>query len=458
MNQWKNKAKMQIKFLVFITIVVLVLLQIEVLKNYSFTIMKIEYNIGCIFSTLLVLLLILYFFIKNLKNEKIIEIDEKSFLIEKKIKDDFVRKISHEIRTPLNAIIGFSQLLGVEENKDETEIYIDRIRNSAFHLLGLVNDILDVSKLTSNKTIFRNDIIDVKKVIEKNINELKILAEKNKLVLKSNISSDIPKEIILDEIKFNQILKNILGNATKFTHSGSITIRLRRGTTEDTQEFLKFEIIDTGIGIKEPDVNLIFEKFKQFENELNVEGSGLGLSIVKELIEKMNGEIKAHSKYETGTIIAFTLPLVEVNTLNYQELGIFDNIKFNIRLEEKKILVVEDNEINILLLKGIFKNLKMNNISYAKDGIDALKMISENNYDIILLDIIMPRLDGVETIKKIRTMFNCAELPVIAMTANVLSEQLETYKEVGFNDCISKPLDIELMVKTLCLNLHIQEN
>ncbi len=367
------------------------------------------------------------------------------------LKSAFLANMSHEIRTPLNAILGFSRLLINKEISDiQRREYSEYITNSANNLLHLIRDIIDVSKIEAGKINIEKDVCFVNKILK----ELKITFEKEKqikqkddieLILKMAIHE--PKFAIkTDPFRFNQIFINLLGNALKFIESGNIEF----GYSMPNQEFLQFYVKDTGIGIPANKSDLIFSRFGQIINKKikNPAGTGLGLSITKHLIEKLGGEIWFESELNIGTTFYFTLPFDEITIVNSKK-GI--NIKDKLTQFDNSlnILSVEDDQLNMILfveiLSAYTKKIK---IDEAKNGYEALDKLNEKDYDLIIMDIRMPELDGYETTKYIREKFKKpkSETPILGLSAHEFNEEIEDGRLSGMNDFLLKPIDAEKLI------------
>jgi len=376
------------------------------------------------------------------KLEKIlIEAKEKAKESEK-IKSNFIANISHEIRTPLNAILGFTDIL-LEEIQNSNHIsYLDMIQSSGKLLLSIIDDILDLSKIESGTIKIITEVFNLKNLMENSYNRCLILIKKSgkDISLSCEIDPKIPENLYGDLHRLEQVLSNLLMNAVKFTPSGHI----RFGVNLRNDYSLEFFVEDTGIGIPQDHIKTIFDRFTQVDTESKriFGGTGLGLTISKMIIEMMGGEIYVRSKPGEGSKFIFTLPYspaVELKNTKIQ--------KEKNKPEGNKILIVEDNAINRTLLSKILEKAGYNIVA-ASDGFEAIKIFqNENSFDLVLMDIQMPGIDGVETLKMMRDIEKETSLeksvPIIAISAHVMPEDIEKFLNSGFMDYVGKPFNRE---------------
>ncbi|HOT77489.1 MAG TPA: PAS domain S-box protein, partial [Candidatus Wallbacteria bacterium] len=365
-------------------------------------------------------------------------------------KSEFLANISHEIRTPLNGVIGFTEILMNTPLKDDQIDYVKTIKNSSMILLKLINDILDFSKIESGKLELEEIDFDLELVCYEVCEMISFIVINKPIEILCNIDSEIFSYFKGDAIKIKQILINLLGNSSKFTEKGEISLLVNKLEDSGDQVKLHFCVKDTGIGIEEDKLDIIFETFKQVDGSITRKygGSGLGLSICKKLVNFMKGEIWVESRPHEGSAFHFTLWL--------KKPGASHNADFLIdeKLKNKKILIVDDNEANIEILARV---LKMSGFKAegASNGEDALKMIEARNsqgahYDLIVLDIQMPGMDGYETAKKIRKseFESIKAVPVLAFST-LFDKNIKKFIEAGFNGFLPKPIRRQKTLDTI---------
>jgi signal transduction histidine kinase/ActR/RegA family two-component response regulator len=357
-----------------------------------------------------------------------------------KAKQLFLAKMSHEIRTPMNAILGFAKLLEESIQGKEEQEYIRIIIKSGDDLLVILNDILDFSRMEAGKIIFESMPICLRDIIPLNIRMME--PKQKNIEITYRIDEKIPEIILGDSVRLNQILLNLISNAIKFTEKGSVSISVT--CVEDNKDsiLLDFGVKDTGIGIPLEKQAKIFESFEQGANDTarRFGGAGLGLSIVKQLVNLQNGEIFVKSKPGFGSDFHFRLSFLKfkdnVNTLIPKKTKTIIQNGNGIR-----VLVVEDNLINQMLVLKVLKKQGFE-IDVAENGLIALKKYENNDFDIILMDVQMPEMDGYEATQKIRALKTYKkDIPIIAMTAHTIKGEYEHCIEIGMNDFISKPFD-----------------
>lgn len=361
-------------------------------------------------------------------------------------KQQFLANMSHEIRTPMNSIIGMANLLTHSELDDLQKKYLNIIRKSSENLLVIINDILDLSKIEAGKMEFEKINFLLSDVIEMVFHSLHYQAEDKQLLLTFSIDEQLPKALKGDPVRLNQILVNLTGNAIKFTEKGSVTISAKLLSESDRNVIVDFAVTDTGIGIPEDKLNTIFESFSQASSDTTRKfgGTGLGLTISKQLIELQGGSIYVHSRYGAGTTFAFKLSY-EIGSA--EEIGkkmLNESDVSPEQLRGLKILLVEDNQFNqIVAVDTLEELLKDVSIDIAENGKEALVKLQANEYDVVLMDIQMPEMDGFEATQKIRKTFSSPKnkTVIIAMTANVTRDEVDKCFEAGMNEYIAKPFD-----------------
>ena len=391
-------------------------------------------------------------FLLQEKTNRILSNDAKKERYANNAKTEFLSKISHDIRTPINGIIGMAKI--AEENvtsKKKVLECLNKITTASNHLFSLINDVLDVSAIEKNKLVIENDTLNIDKMIEDIVAIISYQAEsKNqKVIVNKNI-----KHIYVnsDEIHLKQVLTNVLSNSVKFTDCyGKIQIDIDEKEVDDNNSIFKFVIKDNGIGMDKTLINCIYEPFIQGKNSRannNYCGSGLGMSIVKGLVDKMNGTIEVESKVNEGSKFTIVLPIsTNVEIKNKEE------VTSSKSLENKKVLIVDDNDINLDVIDYIVKKHGMKTV-LVKNGFTAYQMIKsskENEYDMILMDILMPVMDGLETTRKIRELdrSDLKNIPIIGITANAYAQDEKKSLDAGMNAHISKPIIEEKLINEM---------
>lgn len=379
----------------------------------------------------------------NLLKDKNTELQEAKEKAEKasQAKAQFLSTITHELRTPMYTVTGLTHLLLEEDPKPEQREHLNSLKFSGEYLLSLINNILDLNKLEASKVELEKVPFNLKKRVDSVIISLKKSAEVKNNTLTLEYDPSIPDEIIGDSLKISQILINLISNSIKFTENGQIWVRIKVTERDPNQVFILFEVEDTGDGISKKKQNVIFESFSQGSLQINRKygGTGLGLSIVKNLLELMGSKINLESKLGEGSKFWFTLPYNYVEASDSIAVDSINNIEVILDEEmfkDKSILIVEDNKINQMITKKILEKKDMV-CTVVDNGVDAIRLTKENNFDVILMDIHMPGISGIEATKKIRE-FN-KTIPIIALTAVTIEENLEEFYRAGFSEFIPKP-------------------
>lgn len=394
------------------------------------------------------------------------DVTERQLLHEKEVnsekeanraKSDFLSRVSHDIRTPINSISGMNEMI-LRENKDAAiQEYAIYIKEAVEVLTGLINDVLDYSKIEAGKMTLVNRAYHTGEILDSVVDMVRLQAEKKGLTLKCCISKELPAVLLGDDVKLRQILLNLLSNAVKYTSQGFVTFSVRGETDERGDFSLLVEVKDTGIGIKKEDIPKLFSAFERFEEVKNhsIQGTGLGLNITTRFLHMMGSKLEVESEYGLGSIFSFRLPQQVVD--NSPILADRKEIKklagaFHTTFQkpEARILVVDDNLVNRKVFMGLLKETLVQ-IDQAESGEQCLKLVQENHYDLIYLDHMMPGMDGMETLQKMGELENsqCRETPVIMLTANTLEGSRERYLEAGFADFLAKPISPEVLEQSL---------
>ncbi|MGB5420120.1 ATP-binding response regulator [Algibacter sp.] len=383
------------------------------------------------------------------KNGELIIAKEKAELASK-TKANFLSTVTHELRTPLYAVTGLSNMLLDENPRPEQVQHLKSLKFSGDYLLTFINDILQINKIEANKVDIEPESFSLKKKIKNIVLALNNSALDNNVKIHFEYDKNLPEFFIADQLKISQILINLIGNSIKFTKDGDIWIRVYKIEEAGEIYTLRFEIEDNGIGISQEKQDHMFESFSQGSIQINRKygGTGLGLSIVKGLIDILKGKIYVKSELEVGTTFYFEIPLEYTNIKEAAEnkVAYFDGNASDLDLSQVKILVVEDNKINQMITKKILTKMELK-CDIVDNGEEAVERIKANNYNIILMDIHMPGISGIEATKRVREFDK--DLTIFALTAVTIEDKMHEFDEAGFTDIIPKPFKQEEFEKKL---------
>lgn len=365
-------------------------------------------------------------------------------------KSNFLANMSHEIRTPINAIMGMNEMV-LRESKDEViREYAVNIQSASKTLLSLINDILDFSKIEAGKMEIVEVPYQVADFFNDVVNMTEIKAQQKQLDFQVEIDAELPSVLCGDEVRNRQVIVNILNNAVKYTQQGMVKL-LVEGIWEENAFVLKMQVTDSGIGIKKEELDKLFVGFQRLDLKQNrsIEGTGLGLAITQSLVEQMNGRIEVSSEYGKGSV--FTVYLIQ-EIIDDSPIGEFrrkpdtpvqqkQGDRESFAAPDARVLVVDDNEMNLAVVKALLKKTEIQ-VTTCMSGMECLEWAEKEHFDVILLDHMMPDMDGIETLARLKQSDNqCTSVPVIALTANAIVGAKEEYLQAGFSDYLSKPIE-----------------
>jgi len=380
----------------------------------------------------------------KLVEERTTDLQNKNLELERtqKFKEQFLANMSHEIRTPMNAILGMTNLVLETPLSEKQKNYLSGIQKASDNLLHIINDILDFSKVEAGKMELEKIDFSIRDVIEQVVTTLRYRAEEKGIEILSSVSADVPDVLIGDPVRLYQVLINLSGNAVKFTKKGSVQIDVVKESATGKSSRIKFSIIDTGIGIPPDKIDSVFESFSQAHSSdtRKYGGTGLGLSISKQLVELMEGEISIESKINSGTTFSFTLALPLGSKEKLRQKKTSGKVDGSI-LNGLKILLVEDNADNRIVARDTLESKAEVMIEDALNGQEAIDKLKQNYFDVVLMDVQMPVMDGYEATRYIREHFPppANSIPIIALTASVTKNELDRCREAGMDDYVPKP-------------------
>ena len=359
-----------------------------------------------------------------------------------KAKQQFLSNMSHEIRTPMNAIIGFTTVLLKTNLSAKQKEYLSAIKMSGDALIVIINDILDLAKVDSGKMTFEQTPFKMTLSISAILHLFETEIQEKNLELVKEFDNKIPEVLLGDSVRLHQIILNLVNNAVKFTTKGKITVSVRLLSEDEANACIEFTVTDTGIGIAENKIANIFENFQQASSGTSrlFGGTGLGLAIVKQLVESQGGNISVKSKIDEGSTFSFRLSFLKTKDVAELETEI---VQLDTKMKNMKVLIVEDIALNQLLMKTLLDDFGFKH-DIADNGKIAIEKLKNKSYDIILMDLHMPEMNGFEATGYIRNTMNL-KIPIIALTADVTTVDLAKCKAIGINDYIAKPIDEKLL-------------
>lgn len=383
---------------------------------------------------------------------------EKELLAEKeaaqadaRAKSAFLSSMSHEIRTPMNAILGLTEILLQNKLDDPAIENLKAIRFSANNLLAIINDILDFSKIEAGKFSFDIHPFDLFHCLEEINKGIQVSAQNKNLVYEFHIAPSMPRFLHGDSVRLSQILLNLLGNSLKFTKSGKIVLAVEVASESDAEIEIEFRVSDTGIGIPKSQLSNIFNSFTQVHrnNRFHSQGTGLGLSITRRLVELQDGQIQVESQVGKGSVFTFRLPYLKAQQKDLVPENEHEEIQPN-HFHNLKVLVVEDNKINQLLARQLLTGWGVS-VEVANDGFEAIAKLQRRSFDLILLDLQMPEIDGFEVTRFVRKTIKAPanQIPIVALTADAFTETKQLTQNAGMNDFITKPFQQKDLLRVL---------
>lgn len=394
------------------------------------------------------------------KEQKLAEKQKEEIELIAKSKDAFFANMSHEIRTPINTIIGLNEMILREDISDEIAENAINIQNASKMLLTTINDILDLSKIESGKMEIVPAQYEISSMFSDLVNLIWIRAHEKELEFKVDIDPEIPSMLYGDEVRIKQVVTNMLTNAVKYTASGSITLAAKGERVAADQIMLRISVTDTGMGIRKESLDDLFSSFKRVDEgeNRNIEGTGLGLNISRQLMEMMGGRIYVDSVYHKGSTFTVEVkqrivnvrPIGVINFAAQKQLNNRAKYKQSFTAPDARVLVVDDNDMNRMVAIKLLRGTGIK-VDTAESGKECLKRTAENLYHAILMDHMMPDMDGEETMKAVRAQTKgfCQKVPIVALTANVMTNAEQVYQNMGFDGYLAKPINSALLEASL---------
>jgi len=387
------------------------------------------------------------------------EKEKQIAIAENKSKERFIASMSHEIRTPINTVLGMNEMILRESKEDAVRGYAAHIENAGKMLLGIVNNVLEISKMREGKTQIVEENYQLLPMLEEVVLSVEGRVKEKGLKLKQEINMSLPSVLRGDEMRIKQVVMNLLSNAVKYTEEGSITFTVK-GIRKEGGFFLIVSVTDTGIGIRREDMDKLFDRFYRLDLKRNqyIEGTGLGLSIAKQLVDNMGGRMEVSSEYGSGSCFTVIIPQMIVDETPLEQVAERETSKNAVARDEKehfsmpeaKVLIVDDNKMNLSVLEMLLKRSQVQ-VECAGGGSECLQMTIGQKYDLILMDHMMPEPDGVQTLHLIRedkSNKNC-QTPIVVVTANAQPEMEQFYMNEGFAAYITKPVMPEKLEEVL---------